>query len=239
MTNKAILQMVPLRKAIELTGLSGNTLRKYADNGSIKSIRTPSGQRLFDIDGFIQRGGISAVVCYCRVSSRKQRDDLARQVERMQERYPQAEIIKDIGSGLNFKRKGLQTLLERLLRGDKLNVVVAHRDRLARFGFDLIEFLVEKNGGELLVLDPTVASAEAELTADLLALLHHFSCRRQGMGSNIGKENKALSECHAKETLQKLVRCVASSVQPDGGAPESAEGEPTKTLDGRGEDTYG
>jgi predicted site-specific integrase-resolvase len=90
--------------------------------------------------------------------------------------YPQAEIIKDIGSGLNFKRKGLQTLLERLLREDKLKVVVAHRDRLARFSFDLIKFLVEKNGGELLVLDTPLASAEAELTAELLATLHHCSC---------------------------------------------------------------
>jgi predicted site-specific integrase-resolvase len=231
--------MVPLRKAIELTGLSGNTLRKYADNGSIKSIRTPSGQRLFDIDGFIQRERISATVCYCRVSSNKQRDDLNRQVERMQERYPQAEIIKDIGSGLNFKRKGLQALLERLLRGDKLKVVVAHRDRLARFGFDLIEFLVEKNGGELLVLDTNVASAEAELTSDLLALVHHFSCRMHGMRSNIGKENKTLSNCRAKETLQELVRCVSSGVQPDGGSPESTKGAPSETLDGRGEDTHG
>lgn len=66
------------------------------------------------------------------------REDLNRQAERMQERYPQAQIIKDIGRGLNFKRKRLQTLLERLLRGEKLKVVVAHRERLARFGFELI-----------------------------------------------------------------------------------------------------
>jgi predicted site-specific integrase-resolvase len=157
----------------------------------------------------------------------------------MQERYPNAEIIKDIGSGLNFKRKGLRALLERLLRGDKLKIVVAHRDRLARFGFDLIKFLVEKNGGELLVLDPTLASAEAELTADLLATLHHFSCRMHGMGSNSGKENKALSNCRAKETVQALVRCVASGVQQDRGASQSAEGEPSKALDGSIEDIHG
>lgn len=90
----------------------------------------------------------------------------------MQERYPQAQIIKDIVRGLNFKRKRPQTLLERLLRGEKLKVVVAHRERLARFGFELIRFLVEKNGGERLVLDTTVASAEAELTSDLLAIVH-------------------------------------------------------------------
>ncbi|WP_232731606.1 recombinase family protein [Kamptonema formosum] len=84
----------------------------------------------------------AATVCYCRVSSAKQRDDseagryrvlLARQVQFMRDRYPQAEIIQDIGSGLNFKRKGLQSLLVRLMRGDQLTVVVACRDRLCGF----------------------------------------------------------------------------------------------------------
>lgn len=87
------------------------------------------------------------------MSSQKQRDDLERQVERMQGIYKEAEIIRDIGSGLNFKRKGLQTLLERLMQGDKLQIVVAYRDKLARFGFDLIEFLARENGGQIVVLE--------------------------------------------------------------------------------------
>lgn len=157
----------------------------------------------------------------------------------MQERYPQAQIIKDIGSGLNFKRKRLQTLLERLLRGEKLKVVVAHRERLARFGFELIRFLVEKNGGERLVLDTTVASAEAELTSDLLAIVHHFSYRMHGMRSNLGKENKALSECRAKESVQKRVRCLASGLQQDRVSSEPTQREPAKALDERGEGSHG
>lgn len=153
--------------------------------------------------------------------------------------FPRADIIKDIGSGLNFKRKGLRALLERLLRGDKLTVVVAYRDRLARFGFDLIGFLAEQNGGELLVLDRVLANPQDELTADPLAILHHSSCRMHGMRSHGGKKNQALSECRAEETIQTLVRCVATGVQQDSGAPQSAQGKQRKTLDGSGEGHLG
>ena len=67
----------------------------------------------------------------------------------MRELYPDAEIVTDVAGGLNWQRKGLLSILERLHRGDKLDVVVAHRDRLARFGFELIEWLVVQNGGTL------------------------------------------------------------------------------------------
>ena len=95
----------------------------------------------------------------------------------MRERYPAAEIISDVGSGLNFNRKGLLAILERLYQGDKLCVVVAYRDRLARFGTKLIEPLLERNGGELVVLNQRDLSSEEELTADLLAILTVFGAR--------------------------------------------------------------
>ena len=87
-----------------------------------------------------------------------------------------------MAGGLNWQRKGLLSILERLHRGDKLElVVVAHRDRLARFGFELIEWLVVQNGGAVLVLNQSDASPESELTEDLLAILHTFSCRMHGL----------------------------------------------------------
>ncbi|RKU33669.1 IS607 family transposase [Candidatus Poribacteria bacterium] len=128
-----------------------------------------------------QTGADITTVGYCRVSGKGQADDLASQVAYLQKHYPDAEIIKDFGSGINFKRKGLLSLLERVLRGDKLRIIVAHWDRLARFGGEVIQFLVEQNGGEVVVLDETVYSPEAELTADLLAILHVFSCRMYGL----------------------------------------------------------
>ena len=172
---------IPLRKAAQELRLHPNTLRKYADNGTIPSIKNAAGQRLFDVQCYIRGAASASVVCYCRVSSNKQRDDLERQVACMQERYPSAEIVRDIGSGINFKRKGLRALLVRLLAGDKLTLVVAHKDRLARFGFDLVRYLVEQNGGEIVVLDQAVHSPTVELTQDLLSILTVFSCRMHGL----------------------------------------------------------
>ena len=177
------MSLVPLRKAVERTGLHPNTLRKYADEGRIYSIRNAANQRLFDVDNFIResRPQTDYQICYCRVSSTKQRDDLDRQIAYMVSLFPQAEIIKDIGSGLNFKRKGLKTLLERLMRGDQFTLIVACRDRLVRFGFELIEWMVEHNGGKIVVLDNTVHCPETELTADLLSIIQVFSCRMHGL----------------------------------------------------------
>lgn len=178
-----LMAYIPLRKAVQFLGMHPNTLRKYADEGKIKSIKNEAGQRLFDVESYQRDAVDPALICYCRVSSPKQRDDLSRQVEFMRERYPNAEIISDIGSGLNFKRKGLQALLVRLMRGDKLTIIVACKDRLCRFGFELFEFMVQQNGGQIVVLDQSIHSPETELTTDLLTILHVFSCRMHGLRS--------------------------------------------------------
>jgi len=93
---------VPLKKAVEITGLHPNTLRKYADRGDIPSYRIPNGDRRFDVSSFVQCK--SGVVGYARVSQPKQKADLDRQCEFLQSKYPGAEIIRDIGSGLNLSR---------------------------------------------------------------------------------------------------------------------------------------
>ena len=122
------------------------------------------------------------VIVYARVSSRKQQDDLERQVAYLKAKEPHAEVISDIASGLNFKRKGLKAVLERSLQGDKLTVVVAHRDRLARFGFDLIEWLIQRNGGQVVVLSKSAhTSPTDELLQDLLAILSVFAARMHGL----------------------------------------------------------
>ena len=171
------------RETSEILGISIDRLRRLAENGTISTIRTPGGQRRYDVQGYIDAQTETDIVTvgYCRVSGKGQSDHLASQVAYLQKHYPEAEIIRDFGSGINFKRKGLISLLERVLRGDKLRVVVAHRDRLARFGGEVIQFLVEQNGGEVVVLDQTVYSPEEELTEDLLTILHVFSRRLSGL----------------------------------------------------------
>ena len=195
------------RETSEIFGISIDRLRRLAENGAISTIRTPGGQRRYDVQGYLdaQTETTLTTIGYCRVSGKSQSDDLASQVAYLQRHYPDAEIIKDFGSGINFKRKGLRTLLERILRGDKLRIVVAHRDRLARFGGEVIQFLVEQNGGEVVVLDQTVfGSPEEELTADLLAILHVFSCRMSGLGRYRDqiKEDRNLSHLGTKSNSE-------------------------------------
>ena len=192
---------VTLREARKKLGLHPNTLRKYADNGIIDVIKTPSGQRRFNIDSFITNNqSCLQTVLYCRVSSAKQTDDLRNQKDYLLSKYPGEEVIADVGSGLNFKRKGLRAILERLLQGDPIKLVVAERDRLCRFGFELIEFLVIKNGGEIVVLNQGEYSPEGELVSDILSIIHVFSCRIHGMRKykNQIKEDKDLPKPNSK-----------------------------------------
>ncbi len=119
------------------------------------------------------------ILC-ARVSFAKPADDLQRQIAYRQRKEPQGTVITDIASGLNFKRQGRRAILERCLRGDQLRVVVAHR--LARFGFELVEWLVQQNGGEVVVLHKSAcASPTTELTEDLLAVLGVFGARLHGL----------------------------------------------------------
>lgn len=204
------MKFVKTKEACRILGLHPNTLRRYADNNQIKYIKSVGGQRLYEIEDFLGATGTTdnfETILYCRVSSSKQQDDLQRQISSLQEVYPEAEVIKDIGSGLNFKRKGLQTLLERILSGKKCRVVVAYRDRLARFWVDVFEFLIKQNGGELVVLDkPDNQSVEEEFTEDLLAVLHHFSCKMHGRRGHKSKENKGETNIKSKTDLEELVR---------------------------------
>ena len=171
------------QKSAEVLDVSIEHIRRMASRNEIECVKTGGGHRRYDVQQFIdeQRKPTTATLCYCRVSGKAQADALASQVEWMRQRFPEAEIIQDFGSGINFKRKGLQRILERILRGDTLRIVVAHRDRLARFGSEVIRYLVEQNGGEVVVLNATAHSPEAELTADLLEILHVFSSRMYGL----------------------------------------------------------
>lgn len=198
------MNFVPSRVAAEKLGLHPNTLRKWADAGKIKHIKLGSGQRRYDVEDYLGLSPEPKVICYCRVSSHKQKDDLDRQVEFMSIRFPEAEVLKDIGSGINFKRKGLKTILESAINGDKLKLVVAHKDRLCRFGFELIEWIIKRNHGEIVVLSKSELSPQAELTQDLLTILHVFSCRMHGLRSYKDKIGKAFANKTAEASDETL-----------------------------------
>lgn len=188
---------VTTKKAVKILGIHPNTLREWARNGKIEYIRTVGKHRLYNVESFINKSGDGRRVCYCRVSSKKQRDDLEQQVKYMRERFPQHEVIEDIGSGINFKRKGLLALLESADSGNIKEVVVAHRDRLSRFGFDLIKWIIEKHDGRIVVLDEMCLSPEQELVNDIVSIIHVFSCRIHGLrkyGREIKKDKDISNE---------------------------------------------
>lgn len=187
---------IPSRKAVKHLGVCANTLRKWADDGKIKYIRNPAGQRLYDVSSIEQSSSTCKSFCYCRVSSHKQKDDLERQKAFMRQQYPHHEIVFDVGSGINFKRKQFLWLLEQASLGNVKEVVVAHRDRLCRFGFELIEWFFLKHNVKLMVLDDSKSSPQQELVADLLSIITVFSCRVHGLRkySETLKKDKVLSD---------------------------------------------
>lgn len=167
-------------------GVTARTLRNWEQAGIIKAKRSPTGQRLYDLSSL--RGRVSGArgdegerIVYARVSSGKQREDLERQVESLRAQFPRHRVVRDIGSGINWRRPGLQAILQLCLRGALRELVVAHRDRLSRLAFELLEFLVVQSGGELKVLDGGANSSDdGELGEDLLSIVHVFSCRHYG-----------------------------------------------------------
>lgn len=181
------------------------TLRRWADDGIIDIVRNNTGHkfghRRYDVNSYkkntekqnqiAEQNGtdlkqnnenkLIGKICYCRVSSRHQKDDLERQIKFMEQKYPGYEIIKDIGSGINFKRPGLLRIIERAIDGNITEVVVAYKDRLCRFGYEILECIFDKCKVKLVVLDnQNSKSAEQELSEDLLNIIHVFSCRSNG-----------------------------------------------------------
>jgi len=184
---------ISIGEATVLSGLCAQTLRKLADQKKIISYKTITGQRKFDKSNIIQMcSNVSPVFerkdptkinyIYTRVSSRKQYDDLERQIEFIKSQKPEYntsyKLISDIGSGINFKRQGLITILDSCLQNNIGEVVIAHKDRLSRFGFDLIKLIIEKAGGKITIInDEQNKSTEQELAEDLLSIIHIYSCR--------------------------------------------------------------
>ena len=186
-------EYVTVGKASALTGLEAQTIRKLADQASFVCFKTPSGQRRINtqsLQEFINSSLLTKKVkeisrenfLYARVSSKKQMDDLSRQVEYLKRpEYSDYTLITDVSSGINFKRKGLSTILDSCLQNTIGNIVIAYKDRLCRFGFELLEELVTKAGGTITILNQDDnKSDEQELSDDLLSIVQIFCCRKMG-----------------------------------------------------------
>lgn len=178
----------------KMLGVSAQTLRNWDKNGKLHPHHTSSnGYRYYSHEQLGQVMNIKTnvdrkVVGYCRVSSNKQKDDLKRQIENMKI-YLTAqgrpfEIISDIGSGINYKKKGLKELIKLITQNKVEKVVVLYKDRLIRFGFELIEYLASLYNCEIEIVDNTEKSEQQELVEDLIQIITVFSCELQGKRAN-------------------------------------------------------
>lgn len=187
-------------KAAEMLGVSHSTLRRWDESGKLVAERTPGGRRRYvvsDVATFnplgLDRVALSLpTVAYARVSSHDQKADLERQAQVL-EMYCasqgwQYEVIRDLGSGMNYRKKGLVDLIDRIVDGQVGRLVLTHKDRLLRFGAELIFSICEAKHVEVVIINQgDDRSFEEELASDVLEIVTVFSARMYGARSHKNK----------------------------------------------------
>jgi len=209
------IKYIKPKEASKILGVNLDTLRRMAGRNEIKHIRMDSGRYLFDISSFIKRSNSEVQerkkICYARVSSRGQKSDLQNQISLLKTKYPDSEIISDYGSGLNFHRKGLQKIMDIAHKGELQELVVTYKDRLCRFGFELIEYILKtQSNATIMVLCYNSTSKESELATDLLSIITVFSARMHGLRKykNQIKEDKSVFQTEFQTEIETDDRIV-------------------------------
>jgi predicted site-specific integrase-resolvase len=183
------------KETAKILGVHQQTLYGWEKLGRIETIRSPGGKRFYNVNKYIEKNKKGKVnehsdkennlnneiekekknKCYCRVSSVGQKEDLMRQIEYMKDKYPEYEIIKDIGSGINFNRPGLNKIIDMAINGKINKVVIAYKDRLTRFGYELIERLIkEYSNGEIEIINKKDKNKNEEIMGDMLQIMNVF-----------------------------------------------------------------
>lgn len=186
------------KQACKILGVHVQTLYNWEKKGLLDIVRSPGGKRFYNVEKYLQENNIDASkntnsnevietkekICYIRVSTSGQKDDLKRQRDYMHQKYKRYTIVEDIGSGINFNRRGLRKIIDMAIDGKIDELVVAHRDRLTRFGFDLIEDLIKKySNGKIIIDDDKENKREPkdELVEDVLQILNVYTAKMNGL----------------------------------------------------------
>ena len=167
------------------------TLQKWDRDGVLKAHRTSTNRRYYTNEDYYKIMGIqpetenqvSEVILYARVSTYEQKEDLKNQIEYLekiakQNGYLNYRIITDIGSGLNYKRKGFNELLK---KEKPFVLIISNKDRLIRFGYEWFETFIKEKGSQIIVANSKTMSSEEEMIEDLISIIHVFSCRVYGL----------------------------------------------------------
>lgn len=174
----------------ELLNVSVKTLQRWDREGILIAKRTPTDRRYYTYDQYLKFKGINntnkKVVIYSRVSTNNQKDDLLNQKQFLMSFTSSKgiivdEIIEDIGSGLNYNRKKWNKLLNECMENKIDSIIITHKDRFIRFGFDWFERFVGKFGTKIIIVNNELLSPQEELVQDIISILHVFSCKIYGM----------------------------------------------------------
>ena len=186
------------KEASEIIGVHQRTLMNWDKLGLIETIRTPGNKRLYNVDKYLNENKCKnnicknlddldneneLKICYVRVSSEGQKDDLERQKELMINKFPNYLIIEEIGSGLNLNKRGIKKIIHLAIQGKVKELVVAYKDRLTRFGYELIEELIKKySNGKIIVLsEQDKLEPEEELVKDMMAIMNVYVAKMNGL----------------------------------------------------------
>ena len=197
-------RFIKIGEAAKLLGISIQTLRRWEETGCLVPTKKSKGNtRYYNLDQLLgkEKSASDLTVAYARVSSHDQKEDLKRQAEVLATYCAKQEwnfqVIEDLGSGMNYQKKGLKTLIQWILERKISRLVVTHKDRLLRFGAELIFALCEARQIEVVLINKgDEVSFEEELAQDVLEIITVFSARLYGSRS---KKNKKLLE--AAKTL--------------------------------------
>ncbi|MCY4599160.1 MAG: IS607 family transposase [Acidobacteria bacterium] len=188
-------RFVGIGEAAEALGVSIDTLRRWEQTGKLTGERTPGGHRRYDLAKLrpelfrAEEEASRRTIAYARVSSRDQREDLERQKQVLELYCARQgwtfEVVSDLGSGMNYHKKGLKKLLDAIVEGSVGRLVVTHRDRLLRFGAELVFAICEAKGVEVVILNKGEdTSFEEDLAQDVLEIVTVFSARLYGSRSH-------------------------------------------------------
>ncbi len=179
-------KFVSRKEVLKVLGVHYHTLYRMIERKEIEYIDMGN-KFLFNLDKYLRDKGVNnkikKKICYCRVSSQKQKEDLERQIEFMKEKYPGYEIISDIGSSLNLNRKGLVKILDMTIEGEIDELVIAYKDRLARFGFDMIENLIHKySKGKIIIVNREKEKTPMEeVSEDIISIMNVYVAKINGL----------------------------------------------------------
>ena len=176
----------------ELLGVSVKTLQRWDREGILKANRTPTNRRYYTYDQYLKFKGVTIAedsrktVIYARVSTRSQKDDLKNQVSFLRQ-FCNARgmivdtCIEDYGSGLNYNRQKWNELLNEVMEQKIKTIVITHKDRFVRFGYEWFEKFCTKFHTTIVVVNNEELSLQEELVQDIVSILHVFSCRLYGL----------------------------------------------------------